>query len=252
MTDKEKLEAVRAEIHRLVDVRGYDREMANDLFAFMDSLPNEPVSEVWHDAQTEQPQAKEKILATNEYGDCEIDFAINMALYWPKVIKWAYIDDIINITNKEEPVSEELEEDINKEWRCYSKDNNVAYINKFSFILIARHFTNWQKEKEYTCYEEAFEDGATWKVENLWKPADGDDLPEYDREVIVLTQPYPLEGSEFAVSFAHRPDPKGWDGKSITTGKVEHYTPKTYDKGGWNIPNVKCWLDCLMPKEIEL
>ena len=46
MTDKEKLEAVRAEIHRLVDVRGYDREMANDLFAFMDSLPNEPVSDL--------------------------------------------------------------------------------------------------------------------------------------------------------------------------------------------------------------
>jgi hypothetical protein len=45
MTDKEKLDAVRAEIHRLVDVRGYDKEMANDLFAFMDSLPNEPVSE---------------------------------------------------------------------------------------------------------------------------------------------------------------------------------------------------------------
>jgi len=45
MTDKEKLDAIRAEIHRLVNVRGYDREMANDLFAFMDSLPNEPVSE---------------------------------------------------------------------------------------------------------------------------------------------------------------------------------------------------------------
>ena len=45
MTDKEKLDAVRAEIHRLVDVRGYDREMANDLFTFIDSLPNEPVSE---------------------------------------------------------------------------------------------------------------------------------------------------------------------------------------------------------------
>lgn len=42
MTDKEKLDAIRAEIHRLVDVRGYDREMANDLFAFMDSLQNEP------------------------------------------------------------------------------------------------------------------------------------------------------------------------------------------------------------------
>ena len=44
MTDKEKLDAIRAEIHRLVDVRGYDRGMANDLFTFMDSIPNEPVS----------------------------------------------------------------------------------------------------------------------------------------------------------------------------------------------------------------
>ena len=46
MTDKEKLEAIRAEIHRLVDVCGYDREMANALFSFMDSLPNEHVSEL--------------------------------------------------------------------------------------------------------------------------------------------------------------------------------------------------------------
>ena len=45
MTDKQKLDAIKAEIHRLVDVRGYDREMANDLLAFMNSLPNEPVSE---------------------------------------------------------------------------------------------------------------------------------------------------------------------------------------------------------------
>lgn len=45
MTDKEKLDAIRAEINRLVEVRGYSKEMANDLFTFMDSLPNEPVSE---------------------------------------------------------------------------------------------------------------------------------------------------------------------------------------------------------------
>lgn len=43
MTDKEKLMAIRAEISRLVKVRGYQRGMANDLFTFMDSLPNEPV-----------------------------------------------------------------------------------------------------------------------------------------------------------------------------------------------------------------
>lgn len=43
MTDKEKLMAIRAEISRLVKERGYQRGMANDLFTFMDPLPNEPV-----------------------------------------------------------------------------------------------------------------------------------------------------------------------------------------------------------------
>lgn len=82
---------------------------------------------------------------------------------------------------------------------------------------------------------------------NLWKPADGEDLPEIDREVIVLTQSYPLENSEYAVSYAHRPNLDGWDGKSIVTDKVEHYTPKTYGKGGWNIPDVKWWLNVELP-----
>ena len=94
--------------------------------------------------------------------------------------------------------------------------------------------------------------GAQWQKENLWRDAQGDDLPDIDREVIVLTQPYPLGENEYTVSFAHRPNPNGWDGKSITTGNIEHYTPKTYDKGGWNIPNVKYWLDVELPKEIEL
>lgn len=83
--------------------------------------------------------------------------------------------------------------------------------------------------------------------EGLFKPADGEDLPELEREVIILYQPYPLEGSEYAVGFGHRPDPKGWDGTNIVTGKVEHYTPKTYDKGGWNMPNIKWFLDLELP-----
>ena len=88
------------------------------------------------------------------------------------------------------------------------------------------------------------------QIKNLWKPADGDDLPEIDKEVIVLVgikKPVTTDsmwGCE--VAFAHRPNPDGWDGKSITTGKVEHYDVQTYDKGGWNIPDVKFWLDCNM------
>ena len=76
---------------------------------------------------------------------------------------------------------------------------------------------------------------AKWQKEHLWKPADGDDLPIIDREVIAL-----LDNGK--VVFAHRP-PEFWDGKNIITGKVTRNYPKTYDKGGWNIPNVKWWLD---------
>ena len=80
----------------------------------------------------------------------------------------------------------------------------------------------------------------TLEVKDFWKPADGDDLPEYDREVIAL-----LDNGK--VVFAHRP-PEFWDGKNIDTGKVTRYYPKTYDKGGWNIPNAKYWLDVDLPK----
>lgn len=77
-----------------------------------------------------------------------------------------------------------------------------------------------------------------------WIDAQGDDLPEYDREVIAL-----LDNGK--VVFAHRP-PEYWDGKDIVTGKVTRHYPKTYDKGGWNIPNVKYWLDVELPKEMRL
>lgn len=80
--------------------------------------------------------------------------------------------------------------------------------------------------------------------DGLWKPADGDDLPIIDREVIAL-----LDNGK--VVFAHRP-PEYWDGKDIVTGKITRNYPKTYGKGGWNIPDVKFWLDVRLPKEIEL
>lgn len=76
-------------------------------------------------------------------------------------------------------------------------------------------------------------------MKELWKSAEGPDLPIFDREIIAL-----LDNGK--VVFAHRP-PEYWDGKDIVTGKVTRNYPKTYDKGGWNIPNVKYWLDCQIP-----
>lgn len=84
--------------------------------------------------------------------------------------------------------------------------------------------------------------------QSLWKPADGDDLPEIDREVIVLRCPYQLNPLAYSVSFAHRPDPNGWTGKSISTGEIKHYEAKTFDKGGWSIPGVRWWLDLKLPE----
>ena len=72
MTDKQKLDAIKAEIHRLVDVRGYDREMANDLLAFMNSLPNEPVSEDLEEAANEY--AKDYLFAPKPQSAPNIHF----------------------------------------------------------------------------------------------------------------------------------------------------------------------------------
>lgn len=134
---------------------------------------------------------------------------------------------------QKEPVSENLFE------------ASTEYATTGEILANGKEMIDFQKQK-------AFIAGAKWQKEYLWKSAYGDDLPEYEREVIVFTQNFPDDAGIMKVAIAHRPDPKGWDGKSITTGKVEHYTPKTYGNGGWNIPDVIFWLDCAMPKEIEL
>ena len=142
----------------------------------------------------------------------------------------------------------------------FNRGKHSSYIEILNFIdslqeepvsEIILDGTNFNKSW-YAHPELAFKAGAKWQKENLWKSADGEDLPEFDREVIVFTQNFPDDAGIMRVAIAHRPDPKGWYGKSITTGKIEHYTPKTYGKGCWNIPDVKYWLDCSMPKEIEL
>ena len=84
----------------------------------------------------------------------------------------------------------------------------------------------------------------------LWVDAQGEDLPPIDKEVIVLTAVKSFDCSTIIghqVSFGHRPNPDGWDAVSLTTEKKEHYYPKCYGKGGWNIPDVVYWLDLELP-----
>ena len=70
-------------------------------------------------------------------------------------------------------------------------------------------------------------------------------LPPIDEEVIALTDIIAKDGLKVGfgrICFAHRPNPEGWDGKDIFTGKVTHHDVVTYD--GWNIPGVKYWMPC--------
>jgi hypothetical protein len=77
----------------------------------------------------------------------------------------------------------------------------------------------------------------------LWYDTQSANLPEIDREVIVLCD----DGyGGYKVCFGYRPNPKGFKGISAITGD-DYYIPKTYDKGGWNIPDVKWWLDLDLP-----
>lgn len=92
----------------------------------------------------------------------------------------------------------------------------------------------------------AFKAGAEWADRTAWKSADGDNLPEIDREVIALV----WENGHYKSVFAHRP-PEHWFGRDILTREVTCYTPKRYDKGGWNQPNIKWWLDLELPKMEE-
>ena len=119
-----------------------------------------------------------------------------------------------------------------------------TYATEVAFTMLPANLTENYHMTNRDRISDAVRLGAKWQKEHLWKPADGDDLPEIDREVIAL-----LDNGK--VVFAHRPNPEGWDAKSIITEKVERYIPETYDKGGWNIPDVKWWLDCSMPKVEE-
>ena len=131
---------------------------------------------------------------------------------------------------QEEPVIEDLEQAI---------DNYLA--------------TYWGGEKEkqdWPFLKKIAIHFAEWKKNHLWKDAQGDDLPEIDRKVVVLVQDYPDDKDHLRVAFAHRPNKyaKVWN---YNLGEEQTIEIERHGKGGWNIPNVKYWLDVVFPKEME-
>ena len=177
MTDKQKLDAIKAEIHRLVDVRGYDREMANDLLAFMNSLPNEPVSEGFEDAAKRYATEGDEISGLYII-DEEVD-AFKAGAKWQK--------------EQGESTTEDLEKEIDN----YVKRNGYDGLDSIEEIkYIAQYFTKWQKTKDDSCTSDLGDyinelskqftevsfaklsriavRVAKWQKEHLWKPVDGE------------------------------------------------------------------------------
>lgn len=83
---------------------------------------------------------------------------------------------------------------------------------------------------------------------HLWKDAQGNDLPDEHREVIVLVQNRITGNDSAMVSFAHRPNVGEEAMVSFDNGKtIEKVQIKRFGKGGWNIPNVVWWADIELP-----
>ena len=91
---------------------------------------------------------------------------------------------------------------------------------------------------------DAYEEGFLKALEMIgWHDAQGDNLPEYGREVIVLER---RNHGGYRVCFGHRPNPKEYvviDGKKCFA--------KTHDKGQWSLPDLAYWLDVELPEGVE-
>ena len=177
---------------------------------------------------------KRKGMCDNHYGD-----------YWNGCYN-TFID-ILSFIDTLEVRGGDLEKHLKEDIEDVFFDLNGVAVKGATYYLtvedvkdIARHFFELGLKAQHD----------NWKVENLWKPANGDDLPEIDREVIALTQPYPND-EHLRVAFAHRPSKyaKVWNSD---LGERQVVEIDGYDKGGWNQPNVKWWLDVKLPKEIKL
>lgn len=124
-----------------------------------------------------------------------------------------------------------------QERKAHIKESSGNYMRGRAMALSFKPLTLQDVRDAYECGAEEMErliDNSMW-----WKSADGDELPDIDREVIALT-------ADGKVVFAHRPI-ESWQGKNLDTGDVTTHYPKRYGAGGWNAPDIKWWLDIQIP-----
>lgn len=131
--------------------------------------------------------------------------------------------------------------EIDNETKAQIAESCSNYVRGRSMALSFKPLTLQDVRDAYKCGAEDMQrliDDTDW-----WKTADGENLPEIDREVIALT-------TEGKIVFAHRPV-ESYIGKDIFTGKKTKRVPKRFGKGQWNMPDILYWLDIQIP-QIEI
>ena len=154
----------------------------------------------------------------------------------------SYKEKIISLLNDKELSQEELEHVYSELKEMKTEDDKIRkeIIEYLKYKYESPNAINRDYDKWIAWLEKQ---GAEWADRTAWKPADVDELPEIDREVITIVK----ENDHYKVVFAHRPS-EYWDGRNILTNEVTRNYTERYDKGEWNQPNVKWWLDLELPK----
>ena len=123
-------------------------------------------------------------------------------------------------------------------------ENNVGYWQEKANLEYIRQRQEHGVNDPYMiteideAFDAGFDKGYQYARKILWFDAQGDNVPEYGREVIVI-------GRDGKVFYGHRPDPK-----EITIIEGKPYHAKTYDKNGWNWPDIALWLDVEVPDKL--
>ena len=114
------------------------------------ALQEEPVSEFWHDSNKEQPKAESDVAIW----DGERGEILTRCVKVNPNRKWAYMEDMLN--KKEEPVSEDLEKEIDKWWWGKTWQTYGMAINPNDIRDFAKHFfeLGMQQSKNYNNNEE--------------------------------------------------------------------------------------------------
>lgn len=168
----DKLAKVRADVEKLSG-NPYYMMAVKDALAIIDSLPNEPAKDrfafkaIPRLLDMIEPSERAKSYVTKLADAFDVEGYHTDAEIVRESLKMMNGEKVAMATMDEETVSEDLNK-IAKEFA----DNITDKIGYKLQLRRAVYFgAQWQKEKEYTCYEEAFEDGAKWQKAKLpkWK-----------------------------------------------------------------------------------